>query len=93
MGHFCLPKGVLRVLIGPFCSQYGEKKAAEKNTLQAMEDGRTAAMEDGDKLQRKELYYKIFANILYLNRLFISLRPKWMKGGGAIKLLFFVLNG
>lgn len=58
-----------------------------------MEDGRTAAMEDGDKLQRKELYYKIFANILYLNRLFISLRPKWMKGGGAIKLLFFVLNG
>ena len=93
MGHFCLPKGVLRVLIGPLCSQYGEKKAAEKSILQAMEDGRTTTMEDGDKLQRKELYYKILANILYLNRLFISLRPKWMKGGGAIKLLFFVLNG
>lgn len=46
-----------------------------------------------NKLPRQELYYKIFANILYLNRLFISLRPKWMKGGGAIKLLFFVLNG
>lgn len=93
MGHFCLPKGVLRVLIDPFCSQYGEKKAAEKSTLLAIEDGRTTTMEDEDKLQRKELYYKIFANILYLNRLFISLRPKWMKGGGAIKLLFFVLNG
>ena len=93
MRHYCLPKGVLRALIDPLCSKKGKKKAAEKSILQAMEDGRTTTMEDEDKLQRKELYYKIFANILYLNRLFISLRPKWMKGGGAIKLLFFVLNG
>lgn len=30
-------------------------------------------------------------NILYLNRLFLSLQPETDDGGGAIKLLFFVL--